>query len=603
MLSFSEYLDEFAQHPYRHSRDAARYLRDCFEFYGTYEVERPWGELTRFTLFDLEFERDEGLSAERLPGRPRDDSARVLPRALQLRARGPRQSPAPAARSERQRQEHVRRVHDARARALLQAARGRALSLLLDLPARHRRQDHRLRLARRRPTPRRDLRAPPRGPHRREDAQPDARAPAAARAAAASAQRWSSRLTRLTTSARRRPLGIARGQLGQKNRQIFEALLTAYRGDLARVLAHVQVERYTISRRYRTGAVTIGPQMAVDASERQITADTSLGALPASLSSLTLFEPYGELVDASGGMIEYSDLLKRPLDAWKYLLLAIETGEVSLHVLHAAHQRGDDGELQRAAPERVQGAPRLPLVPRSHSARPRALPARLPAGAVPSTTRRSPRRCAVHVAPHATYVAALWAVLSRLRRAEPERYADRQLGQLAADLTPIEKAELYADGITPKRLGADETLRLQERHRRDRGRGRAGRGLRGPHRRLAARDAHACCSMPRSTPTTRACRRWPCSRAFARCAEAGDYGFLRETPSAGYHDHAGFIEQVRERWLDRVDTRVPRLHGPRRGGALRRAVRPLHHARLALDQERARLQPRDRQPTKTPTAR
>ena len=28
---------------------------------------------------------------------------------------------------------------------------------------------------------------------------------------------------------------------------------------------------------------------------------------------------------------------------------------------------------------------------------------------------------------------------------------------------------------------------------------------------------------------------------------------MRESPSAGYHDHASFNEQVRERWLDRVD--------------------------------------------------
>jgi serine protein kinase len=62
VLSFSEYLDEFAAHPVRHTRDAARYLRDCFDHYGSYQLERPWGKLTRFRLFDLEFERDEGLS-------------------------------------------------------------------------------------------------------------------------------------------------------------------------------------------------------------------------------------------------------------------------------------------------------------------------------------------------------------------------------------------------------------------------------------------------------------------------------------------------------------------------------------------------------------
>lgn len=35
--------------------------------------------------------------------------------------------------------------------------------------------------------------------------------------------------------------------------------------------------------------------------------------------------------------------------------------------------------------------------------------------------------------------------------------------------------------------------------------------------------------------------------------ESNDYDFLREKPEDGYHDHVGFIEQVRERWLDRVD--------------------------------------------------
>jgi serine protein kinase len=46
-------------------------------------------------------------------------------------------------------------------------------------------------------------------------------------------------------------------------------------GSLAEVLRHVQVERYFISRRYRVGAVTLGPELSVDAGERQITADRS----------------------------------------------------------------------------------------------------------------------------------------------------------------------------------------------------------------------------------------------------------------------------------------------------------------------------------------
>jgi predicted Ser/Thr protein kinase len=120
------------------------------------------------------------------------------------------------------------------------------------------------------------------------------------------------------------------GRLGRKNAAVFDALLASCGGDLQRVLSHVQVERYYISRRYRTGAVVIGPQMSVDANERQITADRTLADLPASLASVALYETQGELVDGQGGVIEYSDLLKRPLDAWKYLLMAIEEGEVAL---------------------------------------------------------------------------------------------------------------------------------------------------------------------------------------------------------------------------------------------------------------------------------
>ncbi|HEY6876575.1 MAG TPA: serine protein kinase PrkA, partial [Polyangiales bacterium] len=328
-------------------------------------------------------------------------------------------------------------------------------------------------------------------------------------------------------------------------------LLTAYKGDLARVLAHVQVERYTISRRYRTGAVTIGPQMAVDASERQITADTSLGALPASLSSLTLFEPYGELVDASGGIIEYSDLLKRPLDAWKYLLLAIETGEVSLPFstlpINAVLMASSNELHLNAFKEH----------PDYHSFRGRIQLIRVP---YLRDYRQEQRiyetqiapQVRVHVAPHAMYVAALWAVLSRLRRPNSENFAERTLGQLAEDLTPMEKAELYADGIMPKRMGADETLRLKNGIADVMAESEQGvvyEGLTGASPREmrtllldAAQHPNFTCLSPLAVLTS-----------IKQLVRGGDYGFLRESPQAGYHDHLGFIEQVRERWLDRVD--------------------------------------------------
>ena len=288
---------------------------------------------------------------------------------------------------------------------------------------------------------------------------------------------------------RRCAAGHLRGQLGQKNRQIFEALLTAYRGDLGtrarprpgRAVHHLAPLPHR--RRHHRPA---------DGGRRQRAADhgrhVALGAARVA-----------QLADAvralrrAGRRLGRPDRVQRPAQAPARRLevpaARHRDGRGLAGVLHLAHQRRDDGQLQRAAPQRVQGAPRLPLVPRSH-----------PADQVPYLRdyrqeqaiyeSQIATQVRVHVAPHAMYVAALWAVLSRLRRAESDRFAERHLGKIASDLTPLEKAELYADGITPKRVGADETLRLRNGIARDHGGGRSGPRVRGADGRLPARDAH-----------------------------------------------------------------------------------------------------------------
>ena len=55
VLSFGEYLELVQGSPRTHTRDASRYLKDCLDFFGSYEVERPAGVLKRWKLFDLEF--------------------------------------------------------------------------------------------------------------------------------------------------------------------------------------------------------------------------------------------------------------------------------------------------------------------------------------------------------------------------------------------------------------------------------------------------------------------------------------------------------------------------------------------------------------------
>ena len=72
--------------------------------------------------------------------------------------------------------------------------------------------------------------------------------------------------------------------------------------------------------------------------------DRSLQSLPASLQAIRSTAK-GELIDAAGGVLEFSDLLKRPLDAFKYLQLSVETAksrspaEVQLNCVMTARER------------------------------------------------------------------------------------------------------------------------------------------------------------------------------------------------------------------------------------------------------------------------
>jgi serine protein kinase len=119
------------------------------------------------------------------------------------------------------------------------------------------------------------------------------------------------------------------GDLCPKCRRIYDNLLTAYRGDWEKVLRHVQVERHHISKRYRIGAVSIEPQVNVDAAVRPINSEHSW-ILPPALRNVILYEAVGDIIDANHGVLEYSDFLKRPLETNKYLLTTCERGTINL---------------------------------------------------------------------------------------------------------------------------------------------------------------------------------------------------------------------------------------------------------------------------------
>jgi len=351
---------------------------------------------------------------------------------------------------------------------------------------------------------------------------------------------------------------LLEGDLSHRNRQIFEALMVSNQGDLSKVLRHVQVERFYISRRYRQAVATVEPQLAVDTRVRQITMDRSLASLPPTLQSLTLFEFTGELVDANRGLLDYDDLLKRPLDAFKYLLGVVEDGMTSLEVASLAVDMvfiATSNESYLAAfketPEFQSFKGRMELVRMPYQIDYRIEQQIYDAYLAETLGVRGER----HVAPHVTWVAALWAVLTRMRKPNPERFS-KTLGALVGRLSPLDKAMLYAGEAPPaftpeeqKEILAGVEALAHESDNYPHYEGRLGASPR---------------EMTLLLMNVAQSAKWKCVSPFAVLEEMEElvratsvYEFLREEPMpGGFHDHRKLIAEVRERLLDRIDDEV-----------------------------------------------
>lgn len=246
------------------------------------------------------------------------------------------------------------------------------------------------------------------------------------------------------------------GDLCKRNRQIFDALLNNYKGDYAMVFKHIRVERYFIDKRYAVSAATIEPQLHVDARLQQITMDKRLGSLPPSLQSLNLFSLNGEIVLANRGILEYSDLLKRPLDTFKYLLMTMETRSVNLQGILTELDIffiGSSNEVHFAA---------FKQHPDFNSFKGRFSFLKVPylldykeeqsiyLDQISNVTEKS------NFEPHALEILCIWAVLTRMRHPQAKNYKDKKLGEICEKLTPLEKAMFISTNELPEYLNSEE---------------------------------------------------------------------------------------------------------------------------------------------------
>lgn len=351
------------------------------------------------------------------------------------------------------------------------------------------------------------------------------------------------------------PQSLTHGQLSHRSKQIVDALLTSYQGDLAQVLMHVQVERFHYSRRYRAGLVTVEPQMHVDAQYQQITLGRGYSSLPSSLQGLNLFNLSGDLVDGNRGLVEYSDLLKRPIDAFKYLLVACETGSVNVGSAIAYLDTvmiGSTNELQLDAfkefPDFTSFKGRIELI---------QVPYLLSFSDEARIYENDIQRIAddKHVAPHTAWAIALWSVLSRLKKPNAVNYSS-QVGNIVSKLTPLEKARFYDSLEIPSQLSPEEKkmLKSSQQEIRDEYRnvpyyeGRMGASAREIKSILgdAAHDSNFECLSPLGV--------------FKRLDEfvkhVTEHEFLRQEVKDTYHDSHEFIQVVNQEYLSRIDHEV-----------------------------------------------
>jgi serine protein kinase len=348
---------------------------------------------------------------------------------------------------------------------------------------------------------------------------------------------------------------LRHGDLCYKCRRIFDALLVSYDGDLEKVLNHIQIERFYLSKRYRRGIATIEPQMSVDARVQQVTSDRSFASLPMALQHTSLFEPSGPLVDANRGILEFSDLLKRPVETFKYLLDTVETSTVSMEsfVLHldmlyiaSTNETYLDAFKQHPDFSSFKGRMELVRVPyllRYQTEREIYQP---------QITDRVVGR---HVAPHAIDVAALWAVLTRMRRNDASHYS-RDLSSVIEALTPMEKLRLYDTGLVSERLTSrlerELSAQIPELHRESQaypnyeGRfGASARELRTALLNAAHYDEYRCLSPLAVFDELRSI-----------LANKSVYEFLKQEVVGKYHDHQAFLAEIEESYLKWIDDEV-----------------------------------------------
>ena len=164
-----------------------------------------------------------------------------------------------------------------------------------------------------------------------------------------------------------------------------------------------------------------------------------------------------------------------------------------------------------------------------------------------------------HIAPHTAYVAALWAVLSRMRKPQIERFPST-LAEVIGKLSPLDKAELYSTGTDPATSCRPTAPASSPPTSRTCGTSPTPiRSTRAGSARRRARCRACCCRRP-AVGASRYDYVSPLAvldEIVELCKQTSLYEFLRQdVQPGGYHDHKKLVEVARSRLFDKIDDEV-----------------------------------------------
>jgi serine protein kinase len=230
--------------------------------------------------------------------------------------------------------------------------------------------------------------------------------------------------------------------LSKRNQLIFENILAGYDGDLTKVFRHVQIERFFYSAQYRVGIASVEPRMSIDAVEQQLTMDRNIANLPSILSNIRFHEAFGPLIDANRGILEFSDMLKRPVESFKYLLTTIEknildlpSSTANLDLVFFGTTNEQHLDAFKTMPDFSSFRSRFHLLTVPYLLRP-SLEMNIYSKDIETIQKNTP------IAPHTLSTLCTWAVMTRLKQPDPEHYPTNKRA-LISRLEPEDKIRLY----------------------------------------------------------------------------------------------------------------------------------------------------------------